>query len=423
MRDPKLESGTADGQAIIYDWNVEGTHISPPYRPVRVHDETLRDGIQSPSVTDPSIEDKLRILRLLDRLGVDSIDIGLPGAGKRAVDDVRVLLTAIRDEQMRIQPTCAARTHAADIAPIVELSQEVGMPIEVMAFIGTSPVRKLAESWDDALLEQRTRESARMSAQAGLPFTYVTEDTVRSHPHTLQRLFSAAVEEGASRLCLCDTVGHVDPRGVRNLILWTRDLISGLGTDTGIDWHGHDDRGFGLINALVAVQSGADRVHGTVLGVGERVGNTPLDLFLVNMKLVGAFAGDLSTLGALVDLVSQACEVPIPTHYPVFGRDAFRTGTGVHAAAVIKALRNGDQRLADQVYSGVPAAWFGREQEIEIGHMAGDSNILFWLHRRGIEADPALVSEIRAVAKSGSRVLETAEVMAIVDRHRAQTPA
>lgn len=423
MRERYEEAGPVDGQAIIYDWNVEGTHLSPPYRPVLIHDETVRDGIQSPSVTDPSIEDKLQILRLLDKLGVDSIDVGLPGAGQRAVDDVRVLLQAIRDEKMRIQATCAARTHANDIIPVIELSQEVGIPIEVMAFIGTSPVRKLAESWDDALLEQRTREAARLSTQAGLAFNYVTEDTVRSHPHTLQRLFSAAIEEGASRLTLCDTVGHVDPRGVRNLILWTRDLITGLGTDTGIDWHGHDDRGFGLINALVAVQSGAGRVHGTILGVGERVGNTPLDLFLVNMKLVGAHQGDLSTLGGLVDLVSRACEVPIPTHYPVFGRDAFRTGTGVHAAAVIKALRTGDQRLADQVYSGVPAAWFGREQEIEIGHMAGDSNIVFWLTHRAIEPTPELVAAIRTVAKAGSRVLETAEVMAIVDRHRASLPA
>lgn len=410
--------GSTQGEAIIYDWNIEGTHLAPPYVPVQYHDETLRDGIQSPSVTDPSIDDKLTMMRMLDGLGIHSVDVGLPGAGPRAVDDVRVLLEAIRDEGLRIRPCCAARTHEDDIRPVIELSEEVGIPIEVMAFLGTSPVRKLAEHWDDALLEKRTRDAARMAVQAGLPFCYVTEDTVRSHPKTLQRLFSAAVEEGASRLCLCDTVGHCDPRGVRNLILWTRDLVAGLGTDTGIDWHGHDDRGFGLINALVAVQSGASRIHGTIMGVGERVGNTPLDLFLVNMKLIGAHDGDLSTLGHLVDLVSRACEVPVPTHYPVFGRDAFRTGTGVHAAAVIKALRTGDHRLADQVYSGVPAHWFGRQQEIEIGHMAGDSNIVFWLTHRNIQPDDDLIAAIRTVAKSGNRVLETDEVMAIIDRHR-----
>ncbi len=409
----------AEDEAIIYDWNRQDPRPLAARRPVELNDETLRDGIQSPSVTDPPIDDKLAILRALDALGVHAIDVGLPGAGPRAVADSRVLLEAIRDEKLRIRPNCAARTHANDIAPILRLSEEVGVEIEVMGFLGTSPVRKLAEEWDDALLEKRTREAARMTRAAGLPFGFVTEDTVRSHPRTLRRLFEAAVEEGAGRLCLCDTVGHVDPLGVRNLVRWTRDLLLGLGVDVKIDWHGHSDRGLGLINSLVAAEEGADRIHGTILGVGERVGNTALDQLLVNLKLMGLFEGDLAGLAPLVERVSRACGVPIPVQYPVFGRDAFRTGTGVHAAAVIKAVNKGDPLLADQVYSGVPAAWFGREQEIEIGHMAGDSNILFWLKRRGIAAEPALVDAIRQVAKAGNRVLETAEVMAIVDRHRA----
>ncbi len=405
--------------AIIFDWNRQDPRPLAALRAVELNDETLRDGIQSPSVTDPPIEEKLAIMRALDALGVHALDVGLPGAGQRAVQDSRVLLEAIRDEKLRIKPNCAARTVAADIAPIIKLSEEVGVEVEVMGFLGTSPVRKLAENWDDALLEQRTRDAARMVRAAGLPFGFVTEDTVRSHPTTLRRLFTAAVEEGAGRLCLCDTVGHVDPNGVRNLVRWTRDLLMGLGTDTKIDWHGHSDRGLGLINSLVAAEEGAHRIHGTILGVGERVGNTALDQLLVNLKLMGLFPGDLSGLAPLVERVSGACGVPIPVQYPVFGRDAFRTGTGVHAAAVIKALRNGDETLADQVYSGVPAGWFGRQQEIEIGHMAGDSNILFWLNRRGIEPEPELVTAIRTVAKAGNRVLETEEVMAIIDQHRA----
>jgi len=403
---------------LIYDWNLNGDYVSPPYRKVLFNDETLRDGIQSPSVTDPSIDDKVRIVRLLDSLGVRCVNVGLPGAGPRAVEDVRVLVEAIRDEGMAIRPNCAARTHAADIRPIIELSEQTGVAIEVMAFLGTSPVRKLAEHWDDALLEQRVREAAQLGVGAGLPFCFVTEDTVRSHPTTLRRLLTAAVEEGAARLCLCDTVGHADPRGVFNLVHWALDLVRGLGTATELDWHGHNDRGFGLINALAAVQAGCTRVHGTVLGVGERVGNTPLDQLLVNMKLLGAHDGDLRKLSELCQLVSRACEVPIPANYPVMGRDAFRTGTGVHAAAVIKAMRMGDADLADQVYSGVPASWVGREQEIEIGHMAGDSNIVFWLKHRGIEPEPDLVAAIRDVAKSGSRVLEEIEVQAIVTRYR-----
>lgn len=413
-----LSSDTAsDGAAppsVIYDWNVRGDTVSPPLRRVEFTDETLRDGIQCPSVTDPPIEAKQQIVRLLDAVGVDHVDIGLPGAGPRAVEDVKILARVIRDEKLGIKAQCAARTHPNDIRPIIEASQEVGIPIEVMTFLGTSPIRLYAEGWDEDLLEERTRTAVRMSKEAGLPCTFVTEDTIRSRPETLRRLFTAAIEEGVDGLCLCDTVGHATPNGVFNLVHFTKNLIRGMGTETRVDWHGHDDRGFGLGNALTAIEAGADRVHGCILGVGERVGNTPLDLFLVNLRLLGVIDRDLSRLGELVDLVSETCQVPIPVSYPVFGKDAFRTGTGVHAAAVIKALKKGDDWLADRVYSGVPASWFGRRQEIEIGHMAGDSNIVHWLESRDITADPDLVARIRAKAKSTNRLLSEDEVMAVV---------
>jgi 2-isopropylmalate synthase len=410
---PHAEPREAD---VVYDWNRMGDTVSPPLRRVKFVDETLRDGIQCPSVTDPGIEDKKQIVRLLSAVGVDHVDVGLPGAGPRAVADVRVLTELIRDEKLPILPQCAARTHANDIRPVIEISEKTGVPIEVMAFLGTSPIRLYAEGWDEAVLEQRTRESVRMAKQAGLPCTFVTEDTIRSHPETLRRLFTAAIEEGADGLCVCDTVGHATPNGVFNLVHYTRTLIRSLGTQTRVDWHGHNDRGFGLGNALSAIEAGADRVHGTVLGMGERVGNTPLDLFLVNLRLLGVIDNDLSRLAELVDLASQACVWPIPVNYPVFGKDAFRTGTGVHAAAVIKALKKGHDWLADSVYSGVPARWFGRAQQIEIGHMAGDSNILYWLSSRGLPTTPELVGAIRERAKATSRVLDDAEVMEVVER-------
>ena len=215
-------------------------------------------------------------------------------------------------------------------------------------------------------------------------------------------------------LCVCDTVGHATPNGVFNLIHFTRDVIRGLGTSTRIDWHGHNDRGFGLGNAISAIEAGADRVHGTILGMGERVGNTSLDLLLVNLKLLGIEENELAAIAELVDLASQACSWPIPVNYPVFGKDAFRTATGVHAAAIIKAENRGETGLADLVYSGVPASWFGREQEIDIGHMSGDSNIVFWLRKRGYEATPERVAAIRKLAKAGNRTLETAEVLAAI---------
>lgn len=399
---------------VIFDWNVNGASQPAPARKVLIVDETMRDGVQCPSVTDPPIEAKLDMLRLMARVGVDCVDIGLPGAGPRAVADVTRLAELIRDEKLPISPNCAARTHANDITPIIEITQKTGVMIEVMAFLGASPIRLYAEGWDVDLLEKRTRDSIRLAKQNGHVATFVTEDTTRADPETLRRLFLAAIEEGADGLCLCDTCGHATDTGVRNLITFARGVIAESGRNVRIDWHGHNDRGYGLSNAIAACDAGADRVHGCVLGVGERVGNTSLDQLLVNLKLMGWHDGDLTSLGDLVDLTSRACNVPIPVSYPVFGKDAFRTGTGVHAAAVIKALSKGADWLADRVYSGVPAGWFGRRQVIEVSHMAGDSNIVFWLKQRGYEPTEERVAAIRVLAKAGNRVLEEEEILATI---------
>jgi 2-isopropylmalate synthase len=405
--------------SLIYDWNTQGDRVSPPMRRVAYFDETLRDGIQCPSVVDPPIEAKMQMIRLMDRLGVHHVDIGLPGAGARAVADCTVLAEMIRDERLSIKAACAARTHPNDIKPVIEISQKVGLPIEVMAFLGTSPMRLYAESWTAEVLEERTRDSVRLAKGAGLPCTFVTEDTVRSQPALLSRLFRGAIAEGADGLCLCDTVGHATPDGVFNLIHFTKNLIRAEGTNTRVDWHGHNDRGHALPNALIAVEAGADRVHGTVLGMGERVGNTQLDLFLVNMKLLNVEDAELHLLSELVQLASESCHVPIPVSYPVFGRDAFRTGTGVHAAAVIKAQKRGEDWLADRIYSGVPAGWFGRRQEIEVGHYSGQSNVVAWLVTRNIEPKDSLVQAIFEQAKAGNRLLDEQEILSIVRAHAA----
>lgn len=400
-------------EPIIYDWNVNGHRESPTMPQVEFFDETLRDGIQCPSVIDPNIEQKLHILNLLDAIGVHEADISLPGAGPRAVEDCTRMVEHIRDNGLSIRPAAAARTHPNDIAPIIDISEKTGVPIEVYAFLGSSPIRMLTEGWNESKLERLTRAAVRQSKDAGLPFAFVTEDTVRSNPDTLRRLFNAAIEEGADRLCICDTVGHATPDGVFNILRFAKDLITESGTDTKLDWHGHSDRGFGLVNAMYAIEAGADRIHGTILGIGERVGNTPLDLLLVNLKLLGNINNDLSQLGELVDVVSQATGWELPVSYPVFGMDAFRTGTGVHASAVIKALRTGDVLLADQIYSGVPASWFGRDQEIVVGPMSGNSNILYWLQKNGYPQLEPLVASIRLEAKQNKYLLSDSELHAI----------
>jgi 2-isopropylmalate synthase len=398
-----------DRDALIFDWNSEGGGFAPPW-PVLLDDETLRDGIQGPSVTDPPIEEKEELLVLMDALGIDTADVGLPGAGPRAVEDVTALAGFIRDRKLALRPNCAARTMIRDVEPIARISQRVGIPIEACLFIGSSPIRQYSEDWTLELLLKHTREAVTFAVKEGLPVMYVTEDTTRAHPETLRALYTAAIDCGARRICVCDTVGHILPEGVDRLVRFVRGIVDKCGTQVHLDWHGHRDRGLALINTLAAIRAGASRVHGCVLGVGERAGNTPMELVLVNLKLLGWIDRDLTRLREYCERAARALKVTIPRNYPVVGTDAFETGTGVHAAAVIKAFRKGDRWLADRVYSGVPAGDFGLKQRIRIGPMSGRSNVTFWLEEHGIDPRPEVVERIFNAAKQSNRLLEDDEI-------------
>ncbi|RMG13626.1 MAG: 2-isopropylmalate synthase [Planctomycetota bacterium] len=408
---------------LIYDWNEVDR---PRDRPrVTLDDETLRDGLQSPSVHDPQIGEKIEILHLMDALGIDTADIGLPGAGPRAVADVTRLAEEIRDAKLRVRANCAARTVIADVRPIAEIQQKTGVPLLACTFLGSSEIRKVTESWDLERMLRHTTEAIDFAVREGLEVMYVTEDTTRAHPETIDRLYRAAIDHGAARVCVCDTVGHATPHGVHQLVRHVKKLVAEAGRpEVKIDWHGHNDRGLGLINALAAIEAGVDQVHGCALGIGERCGNTAMDQLLVNMYLMGYLDEDrdLTRLPEYVQKVSESCRVPVPVNYPVVGKDAFETATGVHAAAVIKALRRGDAWLANRVYSGVPADIFGLEQKITIGPMSGRSNVTYWLEKRGFEPTEERVERIFEVAKSSHRILTDDEVLALA-REPADAPS
>ena len=393
--------------SLIHDWNATGT--AKP-REVLLDDETLRDGLQSPSVRCPTIDEKVEILHLIDRLGIDTADIGLPGAGPHVVRDVERLAREIVDQRLKVRANCAARTVIADIKPVVEVSQRVGMPIECCMFIGSSPLRQYAEGWSLDQLLKLTEEAISFAVREGLPAMYVTEDTTRADPETLRKLYSTAIRAGASRVCIADTVGHATPAGTAALVRFIAQVVEDCGGGVGIDWHGHRDRDFAIANTIAALDAGATRLHGSAIGIGERVGNTPMDTLLVNLVLMGYIERDLSALGEYCRVVSEATGVPIPANYPVVGKDAFRTATGVHAAAVIKAYKKNDQALVDAVYSGIPASMVGREQEIEVGPMSGKSNVVFWLEKRGLPATDAAVERIFSKAKASTCVLTEEEI-------------
>lgn len=405
----------SEEKSLVYDWAELGPRRAHWPKHVMLDDETLRDGLQSPSVTDPPVETKLQILHLMENLAIETADVGLPGAGERQRDAVLQLCREMAQHRMRIRANCAARTMLVDIRPIAELTQLTGVPIEACLFIGSSPIRQYAEEWklDDIL--RHSREAIGFAVREGLEVMYVTEDTVRSSPDQLRILLTAAVEAGARRVCLCDTCGAATPDAVYNLVTWVEALLQEIGSpNVGIDWHGHRDRGLDLANTMAAIEAGATRVHGTALGIGERVGNTPMEQILVNLKLLGVRNDDLTRLPDYVQLVSRVTRVPIPVNTPVVGQDAFRTATGVHAAAVVKAQKKGHTWLADRIYSGVPAGWIGRSQKIEVGPMSGNSNVQYYLSSRGMPVTPELAKRIIDEAKKSPRVLTDAEILEIV---------
>jgi 2-isopropylmalate synthase len=395
---------------LINDWN------GLPPKDARIpllNDETLRDGLQSPSVRDPDIAAKRDLIHRLARMGVDAVDLGMPGAGPKALAAVRALMVEIRDHRLRISPNVAVRTLEADLVQVAEIQQRAGMPLEAGAFLGSSPIRMDVEGWDLHFLVAAARKAIAFCHRHEVPVMMVTEDSTRARPEVLKAIYEAALDEGAQSICLSDTCGHATPDGVRRLVRFIKDEVV-KDRSVRIDWHGHNDRGLGVANAIAAFEAGADRLHGCILGIGERCGNVALDQLMINLHLMGFPKGDLSDLPALAELVAELCDVQIPANYPVLGRDAFRTGTGVHAAAIVKALHRGDVELADAVYSGVPAALVGRRQEIEIGPMAGHSNVVYWLEMNGYDPSPVRVDRILQVAKNSPRILSEAEIRAVL---------
>jgi isopropylmalate/homocitrate/citramalate synthase len=399
---------------LVYDWNNIEPTIRAPNRHIGFDDETLRDGLQSPSVCEPSVENKIELLHLMEAMGIDTADIGLPGAGGTHAAGVERMAREIADKKLKIRPNCAARTHRSDIIPIVEISQRAGIPIEACTFIGSSSVRFFAEDWTLEKLLEMTEDAVTFAVKEGVPVMYVTEDTTRADPETLRALYTTAIRCGAKAVCVCDTVGHSTPDGARAVMRFVKNILEEEGGGIRLDWHGHQDRGLGVINSIAAIEGGAEQVHGSALGIGERVGNTPMDQLLVNLKLMGWIDNDLSRLGEYCQVTSSACGWTIPLNYPVFGRDAFRTATGVHAAAVIKSYKKGDRQLADLVYSGVPAGQFGLEQVIEVGPMSGKSNVIYWLEKRGIEPSDERVNRIYDRAKQSSSVLKEEDIRGLI---------
>lgn len=408
------EEDLSTREDLLYDWNLVAQDQTPQHD-LEVNDETLRDGLQSPSVRQPTIDEKIEVLHAMAALDMDSADLGYASSSSTVLEDIVALLKEIQGAGLGISPNCAGRTIDQDIIPMAEAQQRAGVALEAALFLGSSPIRQTVEGWDIDFLVRTTADAVSLARRQDLEVMFVTEDTTRARPEDLRRVYLAAIESGARRICLADTVGHATPWGVRALVRFARELIAESGEEVKIDWHGHCDRGLDIINSLVAMSEGANRVHGCGLGIGERVGNAPIEGLLVNMKLLGWIDTDLRLLPAYCATVSRATDTPIPHDYPAIGEDAFRTSTGVHAAAVLKAMQKGDSWLANRVYSGVPADELGREQVITVGPMSGQANAIAWLTKRDLDCDERSIEAIMAKAKTVDHVLTDNEIFAVLE--------
>ena len=407
-----------DERSLIYDWNTIDYEFNrnPSNHPhgVWFDDETLRDGLQSPSARNPSIEEKVELLSYMEKLGIQKVDLGLPGAGPFHREHIDALISHIISNDYQIRPGAAVRTLMNDIEPLVEMQNKHGIPIQASAFLGTSPIRQYTEGWTMDKLISTMEKAVSYAVENDVPVMFVTEDTTRSNPEDIKKVYTRAMELGADRICVCDTCGHVTPNGVKKLLRFIQDEVipdSGFKRrDIEVNWHGHQDRGLGVANNLAAYEAGADVIHGTALGVGERSGNAPIDQTLVNLSLMGVVNNDLTSLSQYMKKAHEYVGVALPRNYPVFGEDAFETGTGVHASAVVKAMAKGDHWLADRVYSGVPAGDYGLQQVIRIGHMSGRSNITWWLSQNNYPVDDEIVEYLFEVAKYQIRLMTDSEV-------------
>ncbi|MDE7432358.1 MAG: LeuA family protein [Lachnospiraceae bacterium] len=395
----------------IYEWNDDCFFD----RRIKVHDETLREGIQNLG-TDITLKEKKAYIDSISRLPVASICLGYPASSKKIYDEIDLLIPYIQAKKSNISISCAARTTIGDIEPIARLSQKYGCNIKVNAFIGTSQIRQYIEQWDIRHICSLVREAVNYANLNGIETCIITEDSTRTSPEILKTVYLTAIESGCKNICFCDTVGYADCTGIKKLFKFVHKEIIKNNDQILIEWHGHNDRGMALENALIAALIGANMIHTTSFGIGERCGNTPLELFLLNLAVMGdiRMSDSLKMITDHCRKISELFNWQIPNNYPVWGENSFSTVSGIHAAAIYKAL-DMEGNLGEKVYSFIEPSILGRHQEIKINYMSGKSNILYWMKKNMIKPDDKLVEDILKKAKTSTTPLSDETIWAIIN--------
>ncbi len=400
--------------SALYDWNAPPTGR----RAIDVADATFSDGVQSPSVIDPSQPDKRRLLARMSELGLRSASIGVPGMGPRQFADALDLARELMRGQWPIDASCGVRASVKDVATALDVRERSGLDVELAIAVPASPIRLEAEGITLDRLQEVTETAIAFAVRAGARVAGVLEDASRTPPEVLAVLIRHLLALGASAIRVCDSVGHAMPDGTRALIRFATEQVKGRGGRAiRVEWQGQQDRGMALANALAAVDAGADRVLASALGLGERSGTVPMELLLTNLRLAGRWPHTLGALAEYCETAAAAFGVRIAPAHAVVGADAFRTGTGSHATALVKALRAGDRWLADNVCTGVPASLVGAESRIDVSPVSGLSNVRWWLSQHGYDpTDLVLMRELLLAVKQTQRVASDDELRSMADK-------
>jgi 2-isopropylmalate synthase len=404
---------------MLFNWNSVPADPEPQAGSPKgsFFDETLRDGIQAPTITAPSLEQKVQIVDHMMAAGIRSADLGFPSSGPVAARECLELARYVAARGHPMSVAYAGRTHPSDIRPICEIAQRAGISVDAYLVIAVSPIRQYVEDWDTDFIVRNIRVAAQECRLGGVEFVLVLEDATRCTPEVLASVYDEAIDVGVRRVALCDTVGVAVPSGTEAIIRWSARYFCERGYPVAFDWHGHNDRGLAVINSLTALASGCERVHGTVLGVGERAGNSSIDQLLVNSHLDGHGHHDLMALRRYCEYASAVLGFEIPRNYPAMGQDVFTTSAGIHAAAILKAHEKADALVKDSVYSSIPASNLGREQEVLIDSASGVSNVKYWLGVRGRQCDDESIEKVLRVAKANGRPLNDGEIERILATH------
>lgn len=397
---------------IIYYWVSKLSERKK--RKIELNDETLRDGLQATYVKHPSLEQKINFLKASDKLGINSINIGFPVSGEKEKKEIIDLIEYAKKYKLKIQLECGGRMLKKDVEEIIDVSQKTGVALEAGLFIASSKIRHIVEKWDVKEMGKQIKENISFAVKNGLSVMFVTEDTSRSFPQTVSYLYNQAIDAGATRLCVCDTVGHATPLSTYKLVRFVKAKIVKRNKKIKIDWHGHNDRGLALANALVAVSAGADCIQATALGVGERTGNTSMEEILLNLYLEGLTDAKLEFLENYVKTAEKILKIPISPNSPVVGKDIFKTATGVHAAAIKKAQAQNDEYLAGNVYTSIDPALLGRQHEILIGPVSGKANVEWYLKKINVKPNPRLIKHLLDKAKMERKILSRADIINVV---------